>query len=469
MATYKQERGTVMKLASCLCFGLLLMGCTTKWSAPDEDTATDTEVDTTTDTVTDTGSETDTGTGECGDGHIDDGEDCDDGGISAECNANCTESVCGDGITNAVAGEACDDEGESEDCDADCTIVTCGDGLHNATAGETCDDGADSEDCDGDCTAVECGDGRVNTTAGEYCEGGETETCDADCTEVECGDGVRNTSAGEVCDDGVATAACDTDCTVPVCGDGLVNNAAGEDCEGGESETCDVDCSYQECGDGLLNETAGEVCDDGNLIDDDVCSNSCTCGVYTPTYASESYSNNCFYASDWSIYESYDGTEGRTSVSLSATLTGSLTDIDPGDKITVHVVLLDPLQITAAVNYASVSFSLGGSSGGNSAPASPSSFVTSTDGTVTLTPGNAGYYGTASSGTIASGWYNLSFSSPTVGQDLSAMTVSFTSPATFSGGQAVNPNQTLAGGSVSISYSVNGDVRGGPYPITISP
>src|SRR6185436_12683362 len=64
---------------------------------------------------------------------------CDDGGESKTCNADCTVSSCGDGVTNATAGEDCDGAGESADCDADCTAAVCGDGIVNATAGEICE------------------------------------------------------------------------------------------------------------------------------------------------------------------------------------------------------------------------------------------------------------------------------------------------------------------------------------------
>lgn len=46
--------------------------------------------------------------GQCGNGIIESAEECDDAGESAECNANCTTSICGDGIANAAAGEQCD-------------------------------------------------------------------------------------------------------------------------------------------------------------------------------------------------------------------------------------------------------------------------------------------------------------------------------------------------------------------------
>ena len=45
------------------------------------------------------------------------------------------------------AGEECDDAGESATCDADCTAAVCGDGVLNESAGETCDDGNTGTEC----------------------------------------------------------------------------------------------------------------------------------------------------------------------------------------------------------------------------------------------------------------------------------------------------------------------------------
>jgi cysteine-rich repeat protein len=46
---------------------------------------------------------------------------------------------CGDGIPEP--GEQCDTGGQTTTCDADCTTVACGDGIVNTAAGELCDDG----------------------------------------------------------------------------------------------------------------------------------------------------------------------------------------------------------------------------------------------------------------------------------------------------------------------------------------
>jgi len=48
-------------------------------------------------------------------------------------------SVCGNGILNS--GEQCDDGGQSADCNSNCTLAGCGDGVVNSSYGESCDDG----------------------------------------------------------------------------------------------------------------------------------------------------------------------------------------------------------------------------------------------------------------------------------------------------------------------------------------
>jgi cysteine-rich repeat protein len=98
------------------------------------------------------------GDGSCGNGSVQSTEECDGGGETVTCDADCTLAFCGDGTVNAVSGETCDDVGESAACDDDCTAAACGDGTLNVTAGEACDDGntADGDGCDASC-AVEMG------------------------------------------------------------------------------------------------------------------------------------------------------------------------------------------------------------------------------------------------------------------------------------------------------------------------
>jgi hypothetical protein len=214
---------------------------------------------------TETG-ETETETGPeptCGDGNLDPGEACDDGGESPTCDVDCTPTECGDGVVNATAGEFCDDAGESPTCDADCSSGGCGDGTLNVFAGELCDDGGESPTCNFDCTPAACGDGIFNASAGESCdEAGRTAACNPDCTLAECGDGLLNVLAGESCDDGGESASCNSDCSLSSCGDGITNLTSGEGCDdAGPSVGCDADCTAALCGDLVLNPVAGEECE----------------------------------------------------------------------------------------------------------------------------------------------------------------------------------------------------------------
>lgn len=236
-------------------------------------------------------------------------------------------TVCGDGLVGA--DEFCDGAGlATADCDTDCTQALCGDGLLNGAAGETCDDGNTLlEACDyGTSSCTVCGPsctqepgevlycGNGSTDGPEFCdEGGDAPNCDADCTEVTCGDSYQNTAADEECDDGnTVTEICDyglESCDVcnflcdlepggvHYCGDGDIDYSYGEACDdSGETETCDPDCTFVECGDGVHNVAAGEICDAGTEVTDtcdygltecEVCSESCALSAGLVTYCGD--------------------------------------------------------------------------------------------------------------------------------------------------------------------------------------
>jgi len=127
----------------------------------------------------------------CGNGEIDDGEECDDGPDNSDvlpdhCRQNCTLPRCGDGVVDPGEGEQCDDGNlvDGDGCDSDCTFSSgvCGNGI--VDPGEDCDQGPLNSDilpdhCRTDCTAPSCGDGVIDT--GEECEPPGTLTCDANC------------------------------------------------------------------------------------------------------------------------------------------------------------------------------------------------------------------------------------------------------------------------------------------------
>lgn len=92
---------------------------------------------------------------ECGDGHVDRGEDCDDDVESARCDVDCTFVECGDGVVNALALEQCDDanvqsgDGCSQDCTLEAPDTTEGSGatddagvVDSTTAEPTTEDGS---------------------------------------------------------------------------------------------------------------------------------------------------------------------------------------------------------------------------------------------------------------------------------------------------------------------------------------
>lgn len=62
----------------------------------------------------------------CGNKVVEEGEECDDGYQTANCDRDCTFVKCGDGIINDVAGEQCDDfnEDEGDGCTSICTLET---------------------------------------------------------------------------------------------------------------------------------------------------------------------------------------------------------------------------------------------------------------------------------------------------------------------------------------------------------
>ncbi|MCG5053623.1 MAG: DUF4215 domain-containing protein [Myxococcales bacterium] len=277
----------------------------------------------------------DAATSFCGDGLVDQAEECDDrnarpgDGCSGLCRVEkdyacpspgepCVSTVlCGDGLLSGA--ETCDDrntasgDGCSASCDREpgfacatpgalCTPVTsssrCGDGAINDS--ETCDDGGtvSFDGCSGTC----------QREAGWSCP-----LPGQPCTKDElCGDG--SLGPNEECDDGdVApgdgcTGLCRREpffsCPTPgmpclstiICGDRLV--VGDEACDDGNTlpaDGCSSDCKSSEpgftcpvalgvggpcvpvpsqrCGDGRLS--YGEFCDDGNDLAGDGCSASC--------------------------------------------------------------------------------------------------------------------------------------------------------------------------------------------------
>ncbi|MFW2389257.1 MAG: DUF4215 domain-containing protein, partial [Polyangiales bacterium] len=207
----------------------------------------------------------------CDDGNLRSGDGCsgtcfaDDLPDGSDCSQNGAVS-CASGVCDTTETPAsCEDSG------------VCGNGL--LERGEACDDGGvlPGDGCSATCFVEEQDDGSDCTVGGnEACASGvcdETETpstCEA--ADV-CGNGVIE--SGEVCDDGNGDAGdgCDPRCLLEVdmgpctegaqCGTGVCNRLA-------RSAVCARALS---CGNGVRD--VGEACDDGNLSDSDGCDQAC--------------------------------------------------------------------------------------------------------------------------------------------------------------------------------------------------
>jgi len=103
---------------------------------------------------------------------------CGDDSATGNNNQNDTPGICGNGVVDL--GEQCDDgelnsDSQADACRNDCRQAYCGDRV--VDAGETCDDGPSNSDflagaCRSDCQPFHCGDGVIDP--GEECDDANT-------------------------------------------------------------------------------------------------------------------------------------------------------------------------------------------------------------------------------------------------------------------------------------------------------
>lgn len=248
----------------------------------------------------------------CGNGVVEYGEACETSELGANCSDTCAlvpqcnaygecYSICGDGVLDDL--ENCDD-GNRRDGDG------C-DGLCNTEAGYACvsetrvvavnagvpepGDMGGSEPVPDSvyvkmsvCTPV-CGDGMQQR--GENCDpaapGNERgSTCSGFCTLAYnfCGNGLVD--GEETCDDGLnlgLDGGCAPGCSLfQYCGNGVVEPARGEECDLGKYYnqgaygTCTSTCHVAaHCGDGIAQACGNEECDDANAWGGDGCAANC--------------------------------------------------------------------------------------------------------------------------------------------------------------------------------------------------
>lgn len=268
----------------------------------------------------------------CGDGRVEGPEECDDGGESAVCDADCTWASCGDRSLNPSAGEACDAGGASVTCTSRCQATNCRPGCscenyagarYMFCPDEVTWDGAQAE-CHGrGLSMVRITSGEEQTwlryrtqtlgypkfhvgasdvaqealwvwddgtqfwqglsdgtpIAGEFSlwHSGEPNSFlgEEDCAEVDRLRGWNDSPCTQV-----KPFVCkDYRLSLGTCGNMTID--AGEACDAmGEDATCDADCTPALCGDGHVNVAAGEVCDDGGTGQS--CSADCSAYLCPP-------------------------------------------------------------------------------------------------------------------------------------------------------------------------------------------
>jgi len=240
----------------------------------------------------------------CGNGAVDEGEECDDGNLDEGdgCLNTCRQAACGDGRVRRDH-EECDDGNDvaGDGCEPDCTWSCEGDGECDdgdvCNGAETCvehvcrdaPDLPDGSEClrrdgsagvcrGGACAGIACGNGLLDP--GEECDDGnpsDTDGCTNACRLAVCGDGFVRAGV-ELCDDGNTSDndACLSTCRPAYCGDGFVWIGV-EQCDDGNpsnEDDCLTSCRNAVCGDGFVR-TGAEECDDGNLSNTDACLNTC--------------------------------------------------------------------------------------------------------------------------------------------------------------------------------------------------
>lgn len=245
--------------------------------------------------------------GECGDGVVNTGEQCDDGDNDNNdvCPNDCQLPVCGDTVVEGF--EECEPPNVGS-CLSNCLFRGSGGGGVGgfSSASSTASYFKRAEPPEG------CGNSIFEPEKGEECDAGERfnglGTCSFDCKTLTCGDGIISPQIGEDCEptvigtvNGIQTfevAACGEVCTAPeVTAQGTVFGGCRrvflQSCDAQQSSSS-LPSSPARCGNGVVD--AREECDfggiceggnfDGSFWTDRTSANTCISGGGTPKAAS---------------------------------------------------------------------------------------------------------------------------------------------------------------------------------------
>lgn len=241
--------------------------------------------------------------GDCGDGVINTGEQCDDGDSdnNDDCPNDCQLAVCGDTVLEGR--EECEPPNVGN-CLSNCLFRGGGGGVAGFSSASSAGSFFNRPD-----PPNGCGNAILEVDKGEECDSGTRfnglGTCSFDCKLLVCGDGIISPQIGEDCEptiagtvDGVTTfevGTCGEVCTAPeMTHQGTTHGGCRRmffpACDGASSSSVPTQSGPPRCGNGIVDVTEecdfGGICEggdfDGSFWTDRTSANTCIAGGGVP-------------------------------------------------------------------------------------------------------------------------------------------------------------------------------------------